>query len=1287
MGKWGNVGMTAAVARCSAWVVLTLGAAVLAHRDQKPPADPTGTALVVGQVVDGSTGRPVPDVAITPIRNGAARNRALVIATDADGYFVLRGLAPGSYTFEASKRGYVDGVDGATRPAGPGQAIEIKDGDRVGDVRVRLWQYAAFGGTVRDEAGEPVVGVTVRTLQRILVGGQWRLGGAAAHEFQTETDDRGMYRFSRLAPGNYVAVFPSTTTVVPTSTVSSTKALQNSADGPVAAMTALEPLMSIGVGGLNPGSSNSRQVGNFFQTNLSNSVIPPPTGDGGLFVYPTQFFPSSANASASSSLTLNSGDDRVGVDFSVKPVRTYRVSGGVIGPNGPAANMPVRLFPADADDAASDLAVAVTLSDAQGAFTLLGVPTGQYTLRAFRMPRAAMNFSSVGATVTGGFSATPSAEPTLWANVPVSVAEADVPGLSLTLNTGARLGGLIEFDGVDKPSAAALSELLHLESVDGRLIGASFLDDMVNIDSTGAFLTPELPAGQYFLRSQYVPPGWFFTSAMRGDRDIAEMPLVLGARDVTGLVVKLSDHANEVTGIVRTDQNAAATDGLICVFPADPAAWVNYGLSTRRFQQVRAAKNGVYHATALPAGEYLVAAVAEEPASDWRDPAFLTKLAQVATRIRIGDAERKSLDLRISHVSGTTLARLSGLRRAGLQVRDDGNRAMGLGLEGPRYEALTTASAHGPFVDDGAESPQTPVRDITAMTITGSGALSGTVVADDTGATPLRRAIVTLVCQDPRVGVTAVTDDAGRFAFSDLPTGRYSLTATKPAYLTTRFGASRPGHPGTPIPIDDHPGPGVTLRMLRGAVITGIAVDERGLPLRTARLEALQYRFSNGQRSLTSVARAAVPTDDHGEYRIYGLAPGEYVVAVAGTAIGNYETARRTTAGDLAAALREIQTAQSSASSTAPLPVSSPAQEFGYAPVFYPGTSVPAEAQVITLRPGEERGHVDVMVHLVPYAHVHAHVVGPDGRPPGTVQAFLVSNASVEGFDFTFPVTVNGGDLRMSSVPPGQYTLAVGGSTTVQAPQDTGGVMIVGAASSDATLALPEWAMIPVTLDGRDIDDLEIQLEQGKTMSGHVVFEGTSPPPADFKAVSIGLIGQHVHNVSTDVDLKPADAAGHFALDGIVPAKYRVSTSLSRMKGWTLKSAMINGQDAADRPVPISSDVADVVVTFTDRLTELSGTLETPTGQPAPNYHVIVFPSDRSYWVFDSRRIASLRPSTEGHFVTSGLPPGDYLIAAVTDVDNDEWFDPAFLDQLVASAVKLSLSEGEKRRQDLRITR
>ena len=82
---------------------------------------------------------------------------------------------------------------------------------------------------------------------------------------------------------------------------------------------------------------------------------------------------------------------------------------------------------------------------------------------------------------------------------------------------------------------------------------------------------------------------------------------------------------------------------------------------------------------------------------------------------------------------------------------------------------------------------------------------------------------------------------------------------------------------------------------------------------------------------------------------------------------------------------------------------------------------------------------------------------------------------------------------------------------------------------------------------------------------------------------------------------------------------------------------------------------------------------------------MIAYSTDQKFWVSRSRRVQAVRPGVDGRFLFGDLPPGEYFLGAVMDVDQDEWLDQGFLDGLVATSVKVTIGEGEKKTQDLRI--
>jgi hypothetical protein len=141
--------------------------------------------------------------------------------------------------------------------------------------------------------------------------------------------------------------------------------------------------------------------------------------------------------------------------------------------------------------------------------------------------------------------------------------------------------------------------------------------------------------------------------------------------------------------------------------------------------------------------------------------------------------------------------------------------------------------------------------------------------------------------------------------------------------------------------------------------------------------------------------------------------------------------------------------------------------------------------------------------------------------------------------------------------------------------------------------------------------------------------------------------------------------------------------------GWLIKSVVVKGRDVVDSTFEVrpGEDVADVVLTFTDRTSEISGNLFDAAGRAAPEYYVFLFPTDKTKWTAQSRRFRQpTRPANDGRFRFASLPPGEYYLAALTDFDEKDLLDASFIEQIVPAAVKITVGEGDKKVQDLRIT-
>jgi hypothetical protein len=475
----------------------------------------------------------------------------------------------------------------------------------------------------------------------------------------------------------------------------------------------------------------------------------------------------------------------------------------------------------------------------------------------------------------------------------------------------------------------------------------------------------------------------------------------------------------------------------------------------------------------------------------------------------------------------------------------------------------------------------------------------------------------------------------------------------------------------------------VTLRLPRGSVIAGTLTDQNGEPFAGATVRAMRYAFGPNQRTLLPTGTQAT-TDDRGRYRIFGLPAGEYAVSASMGFAGRPDSdIFRVTDADVKRALAEVESGSTRPGTAGSQPASPRARTVGYASIFYPGTSVAAQATLVKLGVGEERPGIDFQMSLVATARIDGVVSAPDGVNPQTIVVQMIDSNPAGFLLETFRrATVTDGAFSLSGVAPGQYTITARGAP---------GAPTAGAAGTRARLPQPTlWAKADVTVDGQDLSGVSLTLQPGLTVAGRLQFEGSAHVPPDLARVRVNLAPvQTPGEVSLGATTTQVEASGAFSLGGVTPGRYRLTASIPSPRpdtaAWMLKTSTINGRDALDVPVEVAESTDSGLVIFTDRLTELTGTVQDASGQPAPEYQVVVFASDKTHWTMMSRRIQSVRPSTDGKYIVRNLPPGDYLLTAVTDIEPGEWYDPSLLEQLVRGAVKVTIADGEKKTQDLRL--
>lgn len=566
----------------------------------------------------------------------------------------------------------------------------------------------------------------------------------------------------------------------------------------------------------------------------------------------------------------------------------------------------------------------------------------------------------------------------------------------------------------------------------------------------------------------------------------------------------------------------------------------------------------------------------------------------------------------------------------------------------------------------------TPAQTQRGATLAAAGRIAGRVVAADTGR-PIQRARVRLSAAELPGGRGALTDADGMFDFTELPAGRYSLAVSKSGYVTISYGQRRPLQPGTPLQLTDGQQlQGIQMRLPRGSVIAGQVLDEVGDPLPGASVRVMAYRYAQGSRQLVPVGGAI--TDDRGAYRVWGLNPGEYYVSAAAR---NFDvgSGRGFPGGPGAAgpgagrgrgsAPRSPNVGGTSPDTTA---VTEHPEQTGYAPTFFPGVESATEARPINVGLSVEVPDISFAILLVRTSRVSGRVVSSDGEPVSTGNLVLMREGQSigrpgPGAGFSDRLQWDG-TFSFANVPPGRYILRVRGDDW------------------DA----PRFATMPLTVTGGELSGVNVVLLPSATIEGNVVFQRTQGVPPDPTQFRVGAPSTDGSNLGAPQNGR-VDRDGRFTLDGVAAGAHWIRTQTPR--GWVAKSMIADGRDVTDTPIELRSGqrLSGLTITFTDKLSEISGSVHDSRGTPVTEYTVLAFPVESSQWHPQSRFIMTARPDQTGRYQIRGLPAAQYFVVTVDPTEANEWFEASFLEEQRVNAVRLTLGDGDVKTHDITVSR
>jgi hypothetical protein len=232
----------------------------------------------------------------------------------------------------------------------------------------------------------------------------------------------------------------------------------------------------------------------------------------------------------------------------------------------------------------------------------------------------------------------------------------------------------------------------------------------------------------------------------------------------------------------------------------------------------------------------------------------------------------------------------------------------------------------------------------------------------------------------------------------------------------------------------------------------------------------------------------------------------------------------------------------------------------------------------------------------------------------------------------------------------------------------------------------PQFAAQPISVNGDDLSDVIVILSAGATISGTVSFLPGGSPAPDFTQFRITAPSTDQSDFGPQPNAR-LDKEGRFSISGVSAGAHLIRPS-NGSRTWLLQSVTIGGRDVTDTPFQVrpGENLANATLVFTDKQTEVNGTLKTENGTPVPEYTVLAFPTDATLWRPLSRHIMTARPDQTGKYRIRGLPPGDYYLATVDPSQQGEWFEPAYLDEHRTGAVRIGLSEGDVKTKDFTLS-
>jgi len=479
--------------------------------------------------------------------------------------------------------------------------------------------------------------------------------------------------------------------------------------------------------------------------------------------------------------------------------------------------------------------------------------------------------------------------------------------------------------------------------------------------------------------------------------------------------------------------------------------------------------------------------------------------------------------------------------------------------------------------------------------------------------TPIPGAMVTLTAGTRRLQAT--TDQGGKFAFSNLPPGNYLPTLAKTGFTT----------------LAQPPGPAVFVRVAAGqhvrdlkldmlalSAITGKITDQNGDPAIAINVSLLRPAFSSGDRLLASVGMQGV-TDDQGQFRIFNLQPGDYILGT-----GFLQPKRN------------------------------------FAPTYFPGVGAPQNATTITVPPGQDVSGLNMTLWR------------------GAVYSVRFKVAIATSIPNSLPLRIT---TRMR-IPNGYGTPLTGDSESVGDDTYVVRNLAAGSyeinVTSGAGYGDPEqYVQLTPTITDRDVDLGTINIGPIRTLTGRIIVPDDLRGSMKLDQVILRR-WDSVDSVLPNI-VVPVGADGTFNVD-LPEGRYRIVSALPAE--FYVKSVRYGSRDVVDTGLVMDGGATgQVEVGIAQGITSVEGIVHNTKGELVYGAKIALLPASSRRTNLDLFFTATT--DTGGNFSISRVPPGEYSILALESLPREAVRDSEYMKQFEKQETKITVGGGVTKQVDL----